>query len=312
MASGASLPLLAATATAGQNPTPVDTDIPPSTASSTHLSQERAVALSRPGPYNPAAALSPKLVKRILDLEFVEMAELTTDTWEEPSPSDSSSAIRRPSRRVPVTDINIWLECFARMAAVLCTRFPEKAPELWAYQSTIVRAAKNFEGAIWVAYDRQFRKEALGTKSLDWSVSNHRLYSDAFTGRAKAVVRCQHCLSDTHSSQQCPANPNPIPVLYMPDTSRYYHNTVVPPSWYMPPSPTKNPMVCRNYNDNRCTYPKCHYIHQCLDCGHPHPYALCPRNPASHTFSAAGNRPRSPLRLGRPPPRRPAQRPFSQ
>lgn len=35
--------------------------------------------LSTPGPYNPAAALPQRMVKKILDLEFVEMAELTKD-----------------------------------------------------------------------------------------------------------------------------------------------------------------------------------------------------------------------------------------
>ena len=35
-----------------------------------------AAQLHTPGPYNPAAALPPKVVKRILALEFVEMTEL--------------------------------------------------------------------------------------------------------------------------------------------------------------------------------------------------------------------------------------------
>ena len=42
------------------------------------------------------------------------------------------------------------------MAAVLATRFPEKAPELFAYQATIVRAERNYEGKRLVSYDRQF------------------------------------------------------------------------------------------------------------------------------------------------------------
>ena len=46
------------------------------------------------------------------------------------------------------------------MAAVIATRFPHKAPELFAYQATIVRAERNYEAGRWVAYDRQFRREA--------------------------------------------------------------------------------------------------------------------------------------------------------
>ena len=60
------LDLLAAAASATpQGPTPTATIAPPS--------------VGQPGPFNLAASLPPKVVKKILDLEFVEMAELTTD-----------------------------------------------------------------------------------------------------------------------------------------------------------------------------------------------------------------------------------------
>lgn len=65
------------------------------------------------------------------------------------------------------------------MAAVLCTRFPEKAPELRAYQATIIRAERNYEGKMWVTYDR---RQALAKKDLNWSVTDPRLYNEAFTG----------------------------------------------------------------------------------------------------------------------------------
>ena len=73
------------------------------------------------------------------------------------------------------TNIMTWLECFERMAAVLSTRYPDRAPELWAYQACILRAAKNYEGVAWVAYDRQYRREAAARKDLNWSVLNSRL-----------------------------------------------------------------------------------------------------------------------------------------
>ena len=71
------------------------------------------------------------------------------------------------------------------MAAILCTRFPHKASELLAYQAAIVRAERNYEGTQWVSYDRRYRREALARKDLNWSVPDPRLYSEAFTGRAK-------------------------------------------------------------------------------------------------------------------------------
>ena len=238
------------------------------------------------------------------------MSELTTDAWEEPLVSDPSGMNRRPSRRAPVTDLNIWLDCYGRLAALLSTRFPEKAPEFWAYQSTIVRAARNYEGATWVAYDRQYRREALANKNLNWSVPNPRLYSEAFTGRARSIPRCQVCLSDTHAAQQCPSNPNPFAAFGWGLDTRQMAPSVQWPVRTPTASRTQNP-VCRNYNENRCSYPKCRYVHQCLECGYPHPYVHCPRNPASQAFRP-GNRSRSPIRQARQPPRPLPQSGFPQ
>ena len=74
------------------------------------------------------------------------MAELRADIWPDDNGAPEEAATpRRRLGKAPVTDIRIWLECFARMAAVLVTRFPEKAPELWAYQTTIVKVAHTYE-----------------------------------------------------------------------------------------------------------------------------------------------------------------------
>ena len=108
-----------------------------------------------------------------------------------------------------MTNIRSCLECYGRMAAVLATRFPEKAAELWAYQTTILHAAHAYEGSNWVAYDRLYRQEMLAKKDLNWSVPNPRLYSEAFTGRAKRHPQCPHCLSEDHMGAGCPHNPNP-------------------------------------------------------------------------------------------------------
>ena len=170
----------------------------------------RLLELHKPGPYNPAAALPPRVVKRILALEFTEMSELRADIWPDDNGSSEEAATsRRRLGKSPVMDIRIWLECFARLAAVLVTRFPEKAPELWSYQTSIVKAAHTYEGSNWVSYDRQYRRNMLAKKDLNWSVPNNRLFSEAFTGRARSIPRCSHCLSEDHTSAVCPFNPNP-------------------------------------------------------------------------------------------------------
>ena len=181
------LDLLAAAATGDPPPPTESTNLP--------------ATLHDPGPYNPAASLPPKVVKRVLALDFVEMSELRGDIWsDETTTSDTSSSARRAGKP-PVKDIKVWLECYARMAALLTVRFPEKAPELWAYQTTIMNAAYNYEGSNWVAYDRQFRRDRLARRDLNWSVPNSRLYSEAFTGRARVIPRCPHCLSEDHGGR---------------------------------------------------------------------------------------------------------------
>ena len=111
------------------------------------------------------------------------MSEVTADI-------DPPQALGRPSppARLPITEISQWVERFFVMAATLVMRFPEKAPELFAYQASIVRAERNYEPGRWVSYDRQFRREALARRDLNWSVPGPRLYSEAFTGRARAML----------------------------------------------------------------------------------------------------------------------------
>ena len=163
------------------------------------------------GPYNPAAALPPKIAKKILNLEFVEMAELQTDIWvEEPPAAKQNHPSRWAPAKPPVADIKLWLECYTRMAALLVTRFPEKGPELWAYQMMILGAAHNYEGGSWVAYDSQFWRDMLARKDLNWSTPNARLYNEAFTGRAKVIPCCLHCVSKYHTTAVCLHNPNPV------------------------------------------------------------------------------------------------------
>ena len=241
-------------------------------------------SLTTPGPYNAAAVLPLKVVKKILALEYVEMSELRADVWPEDStPADTQGPNRRPGRP-PVINIRTWLDCFARMAAVLVTRFPHKGPELWAYQATIVNAAHSFDGTTWVAYDRQYRREMLARKDLNWSVPNSRLYNEAFTGRAHTLPRCQHCLSEDHGSAACPQHPNPMLV-----------------GWFQPPGllPAGSPLqgvatnprsastsgltpayvneICRSFNAGRCRFSRCRYTHACSDCAGPHPVTSCPR-----------------------------------
>ncbi len=91
--------------------------------------------LNKPGPFNPAATLAPKVAKKILELDFVEMAEVKPT----------------PGRQFKPNQPSQWMERFATMAALLSQRFPTKAPELFAYLATFVRAERNYEAGCWAA-----------------------------------------------------------------------------------------------------------------------------------------------------------------
>ena len=212
-------------------------------------------------PFNPAASLPAKLVKRILDLEFVEMSDITTDVELPQTPG-----LPTTSGRLPPGDRYIYLgRKILRPSRHTGNTLPREAAELFAYQASIVRAERNYEGNHWVVYDRQYRWEALARKDLNWSMPDSRLYNEAFTGRAKAIARCTYCLLEDHITQACPRNPNsPVPGCF-PEL----------PWWSGAAHPTPRPSaqqtaVCHRWNENRCKFTVCKYRHDCLHCGGAH------------------------------------------
>ena len=108
-------------------------------------------SLNQAPSFDPVAGLPARLVKRILEFEFVEIVDMLPDAWQEDSQTgaDTHPLSRRLVRRTPIAEITLWLEGFARLASVLTSKHPTKAAEMWAYQSAIIRAARNFEGTAW-------------------------------------------------------------------------------------------------------------------------------------------------------------------
>ena len=98
------------------------------------------LATQNPTPSHPS--LPSKLVQKVLNLEFIEMAELVPESWGiDPDPSWCCHQGRRLARRRPVTDILLWLESYSALVAALV-----------AYQATIIKAYRNFEGMVCVIY----------------------------------------------------------------------------------------------------------------------------------------------------------------
>lgn len=210
-------------------------------------------------PAMPRLVVPQKVSERILKGQFVDMVELLPDSWRYEESQHPGSGMRSPPRRPPITDIAIWVECYTLMAGVICSRYPEKAIQLFQYLRTIVRASRNFEGSSWVSYDSAFRRLAANSCSFDWGVIEPSLYNEAFTGRARIKTRCAHCLEDSHQTKSCPL----LPSEDWPRPSR----RDAPPASGVP--------LCGLFNSlkgNSCRFQDCRFAHICSLCrkgGHP-------------------------------------------
>lgn len=175
------------------------------------------------------------------------------------------------------------------MAAVLVTLFPEKGPEVWAYQTTILKAAHTYEGSNWVSYDRQYRRDMLACKDLNWSIPNTRLYNEAFTGLARMLPRCPHCLSEDHTGPACPYNPNPLVIGWFQDPRQ-----LLPPTAQLTQpqaglrSRTGRREICRNFNNDLCYMARCRFLHICTECNGPHPLTRCPLSATARSTPLSG------------------------
>ena len=214
-------------------------------------------------------SLPPKLVKKILDLDFVDMAELIPDSWrfQEDEGSKCCNRSRRAPRRGPVRDLLLWIDCYSRMVLVLLTRFPGKASEFVVYQRTIIAASRDYEDEAWVTYDTCFRRQAAGRKNLNWSQVDFTLYNQSFAGRAKVKLRCKYCLSEFHRSSECEFAPEIPPPAKRPAPGyggfqrRETGNR----------QPAEYCILFNNPQGNKCRYKPCRYAHICAKCGGPHP-----------------------------------------
>ena len=241
------------------------------------LLQESVAAASAPAVVCRGEGVLPvpeRVEKKLLNLEFVEMKELLPESWLVEEEETCRFTQSLPKRRSgPVTDILQWLQCFGTMVGVLSQKFPMMVPDLMAYQSTIIKCSRDFDGLAWAQYDRAYRRQAAQTKDLRWSRINTTLYSLCFAGKARRSVACVHCLSDGHRSDACPDNPAStcVPMLMMSGLSQ-----AAP----VVPGRTGQRLVCHLYNSRngpRCTYNPCKFAHICEGCRGNHPRSACPK-----------------------------------
>ena len=214
----------------------------------------------------PTTALSAKLIKKILDLDFIELSDLAPTNLMIQEDAEPSCCHQKPSqRRGPIRDITMWMYCYASLVAILGTKYPDKIGEFMAYQKTIVQAYRRYVGDSWVVYDVCYRRQAAITKSLNWGQVDFNLYNETFTGRAKTTMRCSRCLLEHSFSEPCPFSEGKPTGSATPAKGDGHPQTA----------------ICQLYNNpskDKCYFDPCKFVHKCVICWGSHPRSRCPRD----------------------------------
>ena len=153
--------------------------------------------------------LPEQLRKKILNLEYVDMAELRPESWLFHSDTDSATPLQGlfQRRKEPVTDLAVWIQCYASLTSVLVEKYPQYTKHFLAYMATIATGYKRFKGLCWAAYDAAYRQKAARTKSLLWGNVDQYLYTVWFTKAPHAPI------ASAASTQWTPARTYPFPFL---------------------------------------------------------------------------------------------------
>ena len=170
-------------------------------------------------------------------------------------------------QKKPISDIGTWLQCLTIFAGVISSQSPGRLPDLLGYLYQITWASQRYKWPAWVIFDQNSRQEMADQGSTELAHLDHTLYAQCFNGQTK----------DT-----CPLKPPP---------TKYPRLTPAEQA-PTPTRPTPDNQVCRNYNRKDYKYgKKCHRIHQCLECGGPHPLAQCPMASSSSNKTEGSTHP---------------------
>ena len=96
-------------------------------------------------------------------------------------------------------------------------RYPNKARELWAYQSFMIAEHRKCGGRGWLIYDSAFHQQITSLERVDFSKVKQSLYSTTFLAYRGRGQFCTHYMLSDHSSEECVAFSRGIPLLQIQD-----------------------------------------------------------------------------------------------
>ena len=158
---------------------------------------------------------------------------------------------------------------------VLSRAHPAMVPEFISYQATIIKCARDFHGPAWAQYDRAYQRQVAQSKDLRWSRLNPTLYSLCFAGKVKRLVVYASCLSNSHTTDQCPES------MDLETAIMSWHQGAGSSAAHTVGSSTSSKAkLCFLFNAKEgswCTFNPCKYAHRCMVCKGPLPHSACKR-----------------------------------
>ena len=302
--SSAAPPILPASALEGVDPT------------SPIMSTSRAQTTPQQSPegalFHLASSFAPipaKLVKRIQNLEYVDLRELLPDNI---ALSEKHHALTTPATQSvtpeqrEITKLVTWVSCFSTYVAIAAQKHPERTRDMMAYMRLMVRNGYKHGGMGWLKYDCIFRKNNPGP-SASWDVLDPSLLTIVANQGYSPRPPCHHCQELDHSPAECTLAPlaqptrlpwqgrhtgyprkgkRPAPYETAPSSGRYTPHD--PPANFPSTSDggPPRPRICISWNKGQCAFQgACTYAHICPTCNSgSHRVRDCPRTPGESFF----------------------------
>jgi hypothetical protein len=226
-----------------------------------------------------------KLVKKILRGDFVDMADLLKDKLEaerrrysQEQERGHASCGQTPYYRREVPDMLSWLHCFSLYAAIITSKYPHKARELWAYQATMVSEQRRCGGCGWLLCDIGFRQQLSSVEAADSSKINQSLYTTTFLVYGGRGLFCPHCLVSDHGQEDCALHPQrAVPVVRFKETGSGLREDWRPRT-SEPRRKRPRKGACFAWNDGQCTLQNCRFEHVCSKFSGDHRRSQCRAN----------------------------------